>query len=263
MILTLNGRPVTAREGETLLEVARRHGIDIPTLCHHQGLEPWGGCRLCVVDVSRAGDAEPRVLPSCMQPAEDGLRVETHSEQILRTRAGVLDLLLAQAPKSELIRRLALEHGVETGSFVPRAEGERCILCTICVRACAAVGAHAISTSGRGAEGEISLPFVDDASACVGCGACALSCPTDAIPLVDEGLTRTIWGRTFERVPCPVTGEPTLTREHAAHLAARSGLPEESFFVSDEGRRRQTSARIEALVAAARAADTSEGRATA
>jgi NADH dehydrogenase/NADH:ubiquinone oxidoreductase subunit G len=248
MILTINGRPLAARPGETLLQVARRAGIDLPTLCYHEGLEPWGGCRLCVVEIRRRPDEAPKVVPSCLQAAEDGLRVETHTENLLRIRATLLDLLLTRAPDSELIRKLALDHGVGDGTFVPEAEPTNCILCTLCTRACAAVGAHAISTAGRGAEGEISLPFVDDASACVGCGSCAAVCPTGCIELKDEGLTRTIWGRTFERVPCEVTGRPTLTREHAALLSKRTGLPEDSFFVTDEGRRRQTADTIAALV---------------
>jgi NADH dehydrogenase/NADH:ubiquinone oxidoreductase subunit G len=250
MILTINGRPLAATPGETLLTVARRAGIDVPTLCHHEGLEPWGGCRLCVVELRRRPDEAPRVVPSCLQLAEDGLRVETHSENVLRIRATLLDLLLTRAPNSELIRKLALEHGVADGTFVPREPINDCILCTLCTRACAAIGAHAISTAGRGAEGEVSLPFLDDASACVGCGSCAAICPTGCIAMTDQGNRRTIWGRTFERVPCEVTGRPTLTREFAALLAKRTGLPEDSFFVTDEGRRRQTADTIAALVSA-------------
>jgi NADH dehydrogenase/NADH:ubiquinone oxidoreductase subunit G len=248
MILTINGRPLAAAPGETLLQVARRAGVDLPTLCHHEGLEAWGGCRLCVVEVRRRPDEAPKVVPSCLQLAEDGVRVETHTENLLRIRATLLDLLLTRAPGSELIRRLAVEHGVTDGTFVPQPEPTNCILCTLCTRACAAVGAHAISTAGRGAEGEVSLPFVDDADACVGCGSCAAVCPTGCIELRDEGTRRTIWGRTFERVPCEVTGQPTLTREYAALLSKRSGLPADSFFVSDEGRRRQVADKVAGLV---------------
>jgi bidirectional [NiFe] hydrogenase diaphorase subunit len=260
MILTMNGRPVAATPGQTLLDVARANDVEIPTLCHHAGLESHGGCRLCLVELRRspAEDGDADIVPSCMQAAEDGLHVETDTERVRELRAGVLDLLMAQAPNALLIKELAAEYGLSESSHAARADGDKCILCDICVRACHAVGADAISTAGRGAEGVISLPFVDDSSACVGCGACALSCPTGAIDMTDTRVGRShqrhIWGRDFERVSCEVTGQPTLTREHAALLAARTGLDEDSFFVSDEGRRRQTADKVGGLLDALAAA---------
>ncbi len=248
MIVTINGRDLIASPEETLLQVARRNGIAIPTLCEHAGLEAWGGCRLCVVEMSRTAGGPVRVVPSCLQPVEEGLRVETHTARILGIRATLLDLLLARTPEAPRIRELALEHGVKRTSFVPRVDPDKCILCSICVRACAAVGADALGTAGRGAAGRISLPFGEDASACVGCGACALSCPTGAIEMTDRGLARRIWGRTFERIPCATCGAPTLTREHAAHLVRRTELPAERFGVCDRCRREQASRQFLDLV---------------
>ena len=239
MIVVINGRDLHAQPGDSLLDVARRTGIHIPTLCHHEGLEPWGGCRLCLVEVGRPGGHAARVVPACLFPARDGLRADTDTARIRRLRAGVLDLLLARCPQSAKIQELALEYGVRRTSFTERKNADKCILCNICVRACAAVGANAIGTAGRGVVGEIALPFHDDPSACVGCGACALSCPTGAIEMVDAGFTRRIWERDFERVRCASCGRPTLTREHSAHLVARSGLPEDSFKACDRCRREQ------------------------
>jgi bidirectional [NiFe] hydrogenase diaphorase subunit len=244
MIVIINGRDLPAQPGESLLDLARRAGIGIPTLCHHEGLEPWGGCRLCVVEARRPGSHAARVVPACLFPAQDGLLVDTDTPRIRRIRATLLDLLLARCPQSERLQELALEYGVRRTSFVERRDPDKCILCNVCVRACAAVGANAISTAGRGVVGEIALPFRDDPRDCIGCGACALSCPTGAIAMIDTGTSRRIWERSFERIPCPDCGSPTLTREHAAQLAVRTGLPEETFHGCDRCRREQASRRF-------------------
>lgn len=250
MIIAINGRNLAAHPGESVLDVARRGGIRIPTLCHHEGLETWGGCRLCVVETRRPGAKAARVAPACLFPVRDGLAVETDTPRIHRIRAMLLDLLLARCPEAERIRELAGEYGVGRTSFAERERPDKCILCNICVRVCAAVGAHAIATAGRGAAGRVSPAFGEDAVDCVGCGACALSCPTGAIEMVDGEALRRIWGRTFERVRCSACGRPALTDAHVALLVRRSGLPAETFARCERCRREQTSRRFLDLVTA-------------
>jgi predicted molibdopterin-dependent oxidoreductase YjgC len=107
--LNIDGREVVAKEGMTVLEAARSAGVPIPTLCHHEGLATFGGCRLCIVE-AKAG-AGSRLLVSCVYPAEAGLEIRTRSEKVDRIRKTLLELLLAHAPDSPALRDLAKEYG--------------------------------------------------------------------------------------------------------------------------------------------------------
>ncbi len=143
--LTINGRPVEAPEGTTVLEAARRAGIEIPTLCHLEGVSPFGACRLCVVEVHRNG--RTRVVVSCLYPVEEGLSVETETERIARHRRVILELLAARWDRIDpaLLKR----YGAEPGRFEPRPT--YCVLCGLCVRWCSEVkGRHVLGFVGRG-----------------------------------------------------------------------------------------------------------------
>ncbi|MCK4283923.1 MAG: (2Fe-2S)-binding protein, partial [Candidatus Brocadiae bacterium] len=130
--LTINGLPVTVDEGTTLLEAVRFLGWPIPTLCYMDGLSPYGACRLCVVEIGEG--AEARLVSSCTYPAQEGLKVRTASERVLRARRMTLELLLASCPQSKTIQDLAAAHGVRQQRF--KQEYEDCILCGRCVRMC-------------------------------------------------------------------------------------------------------------------------------
>jgi bidirectional [NiFe] hydrogenase diaphorase subunit len=226
MEITIDSRKIEAAEGETILSVARRAGIDIPTLCHHDALEPVGACRVCVVEISQNG--WKRVVTSCQFPVRPGLEVWTDSERVRAERQTVLSLLVARCPGVAEIRAMAERHGGIVPYKTFDAE-ERCILCYRCTRACAAVGPEAISAVGRGQVREIAPPFHGPAEACIGCGACYRICPTQCIEMRDTGEVREIWGRRFELSKCAVCGKPTITKAYRDYVVNRHGL-DESYF---------------------------------
>ncbi|MGA2268826.1 MAG: 2Fe-2S iron-sulfur cluster-binding protein [Bryobacteraceae bacterium] len=172
--LTINGLPVTVEEGSTLLEAARFLGIEVPTLCHMEGLTPLGACRLCVVEI---GDyPKSRLVSACTYPAENGLKVRTGSSRAMRARRMILELLLASCPQSKVIQDLASAYEVRQQRF--RQEHEDCILCGRCVRMCAEqMMAHAIGFLGRGERRSIGTPFGAPSETCRLCGGCMYVCP--------------------------------------------------------------------------------------
>ena len=181
--IIVNGKSLQCEEGEYILKVCRRNNIDIPTLCHHEAVEPWGGCRLCVVEITHPKwPGWKRTVTSCLYPAQDGLVVETDSPEIRETRADLLDLLLARCPNTELVQKLAAEYGVTKTSYTPREDPDDCILCGLCTRVCGELmGRAAISTASRGVQKMVATPFMESPEACISCGACVFVCPTDAM----------------------------------------------------------------------------------
>ena len=182
--LEIDGRPVKAKEGMTILEAARNVGIDIPTLCYHEKLAPYGACRLCTVEISR--NKRTRLVTACVYPVEEGLVVKTKSPRVIKTRKMLLELMLASAP-AKAIEELALQYGVKK----PRFEAERtmCVLCGLCVRYCAEIKkANAIGFVGRGIERRVVF-FPEIASTvCMSCKECFGLCPTGKIPSETDGV---------------------------------------------------------------------------
>lgn len=236
--VTIDGRRVTAREGAYVLEAARLAGVRIPTLCHHEAVDPFGGCRLCVVDIWKPGwDADWfKLVVACLYPVEDGLVVHTATPRVMETRRVVLNLLLARCPETPLIRDLAREYGIEETTYRPRENPDDCILCGLCYRICDKVGPAAIAAQNRGVLREVAPPFYQEPPDCIGCLACAEICPTGHIQVREDGVTRTIWGKTFEMLRCPSCGRAHLTRAQAEWMAAR-GVPVEPLCDSCKQRR--------------------------
>jgi bidirectional [NiFe] hydrogenase diaphorase subunit len=178
VLLKIDGKEVQAKEGMTLLEAARSAGITIPTLCHHEKLEPFGGCRLCLVELEFKGWV--RRVVACVYPVEKNLVVRTRSETIDRIRKTILELQLAHAPDSPDLLALAQEYGADKDRF--GKEASFCIHCGLCVRYCAEVKKkNAVGFVDRGIRKEISFIPEIAAQECWDCKECFELCPTEAL----------------------------------------------------------------------------------
>jgi len=190
--LIINDEEVKAKEGMTILEAAQSAGIDIPTLCHHEKLAPYGACRLCTVEIIRG--QRSRLVASCVYPVEDGLVVKTESEPVIKGRKMLLEFMWACAPGVQPIRNYGMRYGI-TGVEAIRGYGISptktkfeieptfCILCGLCVRYCAEVKkANAIGFIGRGTEREVVFFPEIAREECPKCEECYSLCPTGALP---------------------------------------------------------------------------------
>ncbi|GMT47634.1 MAG: NADH-quinone oxidoreductase [bacterium] len=198
--VTIDGRDVELETPVTVLEAAKQAGILIPTLCYFEGLTPFGGCRLCVVEVEKL----PRLQTSCTLMTADGMVIRTETDQIKAARRSVLEFLLINHPLDCPVcdkagecdlQDLVARYGPEAGRF---AEGkrrhpesfddpiivrnmERCLLCTRCVRMCDELQAsYSISVTGRGSHSFVE-PFSGGKYNCEYCGNCLTVCPVGAI----------------------------------------------------------------------------------
>jgi bidirectional [NiFe] hydrogenase diaphorase subunit len=194
----VDGKEVVSDEGTTVLEAARGAGVSIPTLCHHDALKPYGGCRLCIVEAEACG--RTRLVASCVHQAEDDLVVRTRSEKVDRIRRTLLELLLAHAPESPELQRLAGEYGADRDRFEKQASF--CIHCGLCVRYCAEVKKrNAVGFIDRGTRKAISFVPEIASRECGDCKECFPLCPTSyvqaafvlvkclAFPSIPSGVT--------------------------------------------------------------------------
>ena len=172
--LEIDGKLVEAEEGMTILQAARKTGIDIPTLCYHENMAPYGACRLCMVEIGKNNGT--RLVASCVYPVENNLVVKTESERVIKTRKMILELLLPHSPTGP-VETLAKKYGIAKSRF--QGENTGCVLCGLCVRYCAEnKKANAIGFIGRGVERDVAfLPEVATKE-CPGCRECFTLCPS-------------------------------------------------------------------------------------
>jgi len=202
--LTMDGRPVTAGEGQTVLDVADENGIPIPRLCHLEGLSDVGACRLCLVEVK--GSA--KLAPACLTPATEGLDVTTDSPRLRHHRRMIVELLFAErnhvcsicvvnghCELQDLAYSVGMDHvrfpyqhpAWELDASHPRfgLDNNRCVLCTRCVRVCDEIeGAHTWDVAARGASTRVVTDLAQpwgESDSCTGCGKCVHVCPTGAL----------------------------------------------------------------------------------
>ncbi len=173
-VIKIDGIRLEAPDGWTILEAAQFLGLPIPTLCHEEGLSPWGGCRLCVVEVGSGG--RTRLAASCTYPVAEGLTIRTGTQRVVKARKMALELLIAQCPDSRTLQDLAAAMGLKRVRFRPK--WENCVYCGRCVRICGEqMMAKAIGFVNRGHRLRISTPFDQVSEECRRCGACMYVCP--------------------------------------------------------------------------------------
>jgi bidirectional [NiFe] hydrogenase diaphorase subunit len=175
VLLQIDGKEVKATEGMTVLQAAQKAGIPIPTLCHHEKLEPYGACRLCMVELEQRG--RKNYVVSCLYPVEPNLVVRTRSEKVDKVRRVIVEELLAHAPHSPELTQLAEEYGADRDRF--EKEKSFCILCGLCVRYCNEVKQkNAVGFTENGPRREIRFIPEIASKECWGCQECFTICPT-------------------------------------------------------------------------------------
>jgi len=220
--IQIDGKTCTCTKGEYLLDVAKRHGIFIPTLCHHPGLAGIGSCRVCICEVIARGKSQ--VVTACIYPVESPIEVFTNNERIKEQRGVILALLAHLAPASQIISQMADFRGVDLPRLANLPNGQKCILCGRCTLACEQLGSGAIAKVGRGVTKAIATPYDQPTPECLGCTACAQVCPTGQISYEQTPDSVTIWGKTFAYLHCSCCGTPFATQEQYQYALSQRPL---------------------------------------
>jgi bidirectional [NiFe] hydrogenase diaphorase subunit len=208
--LNIDGRDLSAREDETIIEVCRENEIPIPSLCYLDGLSIWGACRLCLVELV----GQNRLLAACSTRVTEGMQIQTNTEKLQRYRRTIVELLFAErnhvcsvcvsnghCELQSLAQKCGVDHvrvpyrqasyQVDSSHEMFRLDHDRCILCTRCVRVCDEIeGAHTWDVMGRGSDCRVITDMArpwGESDTCTSCGKCVQVCPTGA--LVKQGTS--------------------------------------------------------------------------
>ncbi len=220
LMLKIDNKDVTAREDETILSVARQNGINIPTLCHLDGLSERGACRLCIVEVK----GSPRLMPSCVTLVRQDMEIITNSDRVVSYRRKILELLFTErnhvcsvcvsnghCELQNLSVELGMTH-VHFNYLYPRhnidathsrfsVDHNRCVMCARCIRVCDEVeGAHTWDLMGRGITARVITDLGQpwgESETCTGCGKCVQVCPTGALSEKGKSVAEMIKRRQF------------------------------------------------------------------
>jgi len=214
LTLKINGVEVTVPEGTTILKAARDNGVIIPTLCNLEGLTPYGGCRLCLVEIS----GSPKLFPACITPVSSGMEVTTQSDRLRDYRKMAVQMLLAERTHicsvcvaddhcelQGLANQLGVDHVTLERNWTAEKidsthdflviDRNRCVLCTRCIRVCDEIeGVHTLDLKLRGKDAEVIMDLDENwgnSCSCTSCRKCAKVCPVGAIYIEGEPVDHT------------------------------------------------------------------------
>jgi len=220
---TIDGRKVEGKEGSVILQNARALSIEIPTLCYHDEVSPFGACRLCTVEVKTNGKWQ--LAASCSTEIAPGMEIKTNSDRVQASRKLAAELLYYKYPQTKPVYEIARKLGVAVSEG--EAEGRDCVLCGLCTRTCReVVGVSALTFKDRGLGRDADTPKIEFvAESCIGCGSCAYICPTGFVKMETTGDKRMIWDKVFKMATCNVCGRHFAPLDQLAFISKKTGVP--------------------------------------